>query len=146
MTSSAYQERLEKSKKYYQASAEMKDVIIAGDSKMGSAGCIISSLMGMYYLYTGNEIDVGRFIKDIVTEGEWKINGAGYSSPYFDSDENSPLLTQNWGLSGHPIATDLDSIKETAEEWDSVVEMARNVRLLQVEPDLQAEPVEFHIA
>ena len=40
----------------------------------------------------------------------------------------------------------LDSIKETAEEWDSVVEMARNVRLLQVEPDLQAEPVEFHIA
>lgn len=39
-----------------------------------------------------------------------------------------------------------DSMEETAEEWDSVVEMARNVRLLQVEPDLQAEPVEFHIA
>lgn len=40
----------------------------------------------------------------------------------------------------------LDGMEETAEEWDSVVEMARNVRLLQVEPDLQAEPVEFHIA
>ena len=121
VTSSAYQERLEKSKKYYQASAEMKDVIIDGDSKMGSAGCIISSLMGMYYLYTGNEIDVGRFINDIVKEGEWKINGAGYSSPYFDSDENSPLLTQNWGLSGHPIATDLDSIKETLRKGKKIM-------------------------
>ena len=121
VTSSAYQERLEKSKKYYQASAEMKDVIIAGGSKMGSAGCIISSLMGMYYLYTGNEIDVERFIKDIVTEGEWKINGAGYSSPYFDSDESSPLLTQNWGLSGHPIATDLDSIKETLRKGKKIM-------------------------
>ena len=121
VTSSAYQERLEKSKKYYQASDEMKDVIIAGDSKMGSAGCIISSLMGMYYLYTGNEIDVGRFIEDIVKEGEWQINGAGHSSPYFDSDENSPLLTQNWGLSGHPISTDLNTIKETLRKGKKIM-------------------------
>lgn len=40
----------------------------------------------------------------------------------------------------------LDSMEETAEEWNFVVGMARNVRLLQVEPDLQAKPVEFHIA
>ncbi|MCC8044087.1 MAG: hypothetical protein LIP12_01130 [Clostridiales bacterium] len=40
----------------------------------------------------------------------------------------------------------LDGMEETAQEWDEVVEMARNVRLLQVEPDLQAEPVEFRIA
>ena len=40
----------------------------------------------------------------------------------------------------------LDGMEETAEEWDTVVEMARNVQLLQVESDLQAEPVEFQVA
>lgn len=121
VTSSTYQKRLENSKKYYQASPEMRGVPIAGGSTMGEAGCIISSLMGIYYLYTGNEIDVGRFINDILEEGLWQVNGAGHSSPYLDSDENSPLLTQNWGLSGHPISTDLNTIKETLRKGKKIM-------------------------
>lgn len=121
VTSSTYQDRLESSKRYYQCSSELGDVTIQNDSKMCTSGCIISSLMGIRYLYTGEAIDVNSFISDVLKEGLWQYPDAAHSSPYFDSDSNSPILTENWGLSAHPIGANLDSIKSTLNSGKKVL-------------------------
>lgn len=121
VTSSTYQKRLENSKKYYQTSAEVGNTVITGSTLMRNSGCMISSLMGMYYLYTGEDIDVEDFIADVLEEGEWQVQGAGHASPYFDSNENSPLFTQNWGLSGRSISPTLESIKESLRNGKKIL-------------------------
>lgn len=76
---------------------------------------------------------------------------AEIGSLWQDLGDSLQVLAQNLRDEEIKLETELyqdilDGMEETAQEWDAVVEMARNVRLLQVEPDLQAEPVEFQIA
>lgn len=119
--SDAYKKRLENSKKYYQCSSDVGDKTIVKDSSMCRAGCIISSLMGIQYMYTGMDIDVGRFIGDVVSQGAWIYPGGGLPTPYFDSPENSPKITQNWGLSARAIKPDIKSIKASLKNGKKIL-------------------------
>lgn len=97
----AYIERLKNVSDYKQDNPKISNISL-GNYTMGDSGCMISSLMGIYYMYTGNQIDVNKFIKDVVRDDFWNMQTCGNGDLLTDSS-TTHALTSNWGLSAEKI-------------------------------------------
>lgn len=96
----AYIERLKNVSDYKQDNPNLSSISLDGYT-MGDSGCMISSLMGIYYLYTGNQIDVTKFIKDIKRDNLWTKQTCG--NPDAFTNNVTCATTTNWGLSASRI-------------------------------------------
>lgn len=95
-----YIERLKNVSDYKQDNPNLSSIPLDGYT-MGDSGCMISSLMGIYYLYTGNQIDVTKFIKDVQRDELWTKSTCG--DPDTFSNPVTHAVTTNWGLSASRI-------------------------------------------
>lgn len=96
----SYIERLKNVSDYKQDNPNLSSIPLDGYT-MGDSGCMISSLMGIYYLYTGNQIDVTKFIKDVQRDELWTKSTCG--DPDTFSNPVTHAVTTNWGLSASRI-------------------------------------------
>lgn len=112
-TSARYKDRLEQLSKYLQCGSDLKDLKL-GNSDVCHSGCLVASLAAIQYMYTGQHIDVGSLISDLIKEGEWSDEAAGLVNDYFKNRASSPLITKNWGLSGESLE-DSDNINKIKE-------------------------------
>lgn len=117
---STYQSRIDGLSEFYQGGDRLRNVPI-GNTIYMVAGCLPSSLMAAYYMYTGETPDVTKFTDDIIKQGAWIDGGGGVTSPYFDTLEGSPIITQNWGLSLQPIKTDMNTVIQTLKSGKKIL-------------------------
>lgn len=96
----SYIERLKNVSDYKQDNPNLSSIPLDGYT-MGDSGCMISSLMGIYYLYTGKQIDVTKFIKDVQRDKLWTKSTCG--NPDTFSNSVTHAVTTNWGLSASRI-------------------------------------------
>ncbi|MBR2833378.1 MAG: hypothetical protein IKE75_02985 [Bacilli bacterium] len=103
--SSTYKERLNGLSDYLQCGPKLVNVPL-GKSTVCVSGCIVSSVAAINYMFTGQHTDVTKLIADMIKEGEFSDSRAGMATPYFDNPSNSPIMTDNWGLSGESLYSD----------------------------------------
>lgn len=111
---SKYIQKLKDVSDYKQDNPNLKNIPL-GNFTMGNSGCMISSLMGIYYLYTGKTIDVTKFIKDVMRDKLWNMQTCGDADVF--SKEVTFAITTNWGLSAKPIkATNIVSVLKSGQK------------------------------
>lgn len=111
---SKYIQKLKDVSDYKQDNPNLKNIPL-GNFTMGNSGCMISSLMGIYYLYTGKTIDVTKFIKDVMRDKLWNMQTCGDADVF--SKEVTFAITTNWGLSAKPIkATNIVSVLQSGQK------------------------------
>ncbi len=120
ISNSSYKSRIDGLSEFYQGGDRLGNVPI-GNTIYMVAGCLPSSLMAAYYMYTGETPDVTKFTDDIIKQGAWINGGGGVTSPYFDTLESSPIITQNWGLSLQPIKTDMNTVIQTLKSGKKIL-------------------------
>ena len=128
-SSSEYQSRLDGLSNYFQCGSNLKNVAL-GNTNICSAGCAVASLMAIQYMFTGQAVDVNRFVQDVQTEGIWTPSKAGMATPYFDTPDGSPTMTKNWGLSGEKLNKNIDDVINSLKQGKKVlVNVAPNNRV-----------------
>ena len=106
--SPAYIERLKNVSDYKQDNPNLSNIPLAGYT-MGNYGCMVSSLMGIYYLYTGSQIDITKFTQDIAQADPTCGNADILNTPN--------TMTFNWGLSAKVVKpADITSTLENGEK------------------------------
>ena len=121
VNSDVYQERLENLDKYRQ-NGELADFeIVEGQGwPMRSGGCVLSSLMGIYYMYTGDDFDVREFVDDAVDSEIWTKAGQGNGMKFSEPDL-VPDFTAKWGLSGEKIDASVDAIVDALSSGKKIL-------------------------
>lgn len=112
-----YLDRLKNVNDYKQDNPNLSNIPLDGYT-MGNSGCMISSLMASYYLYTGKSVDVTKFIKDIKRDNIWTMQTCGDADLLSDTTKTF-ATTNNWGLSCKKIS--VNEIISTLESGEKVL-------------------------
>lgn len=112
-----YIQKLKDVSDYKQDNPNLKNIPL-GNYTMGDSGCLISSLMGIYFLYTGNKIDVTKFIKDVIRDDLWNMQTCGDGDVLADTSKTH-ALTSNWGLSAEKI--NIKQVISTLESGEKIL-------------------------
>lgn len=121
VNSSDYQARLKNLDKYRQNGELASFEIVDGQGwPMRNAGCVLSSLMAIYYMFTGDNFDVREFVDDAVASKIWTKAGQG-DGMKFSSPNLVPDFTARWGLSGEKIDANVDSIVDALSSGKKIL-------------------------
>lgn len=112
-----YIQKLKDVSDYKQDNPNLKNIPL-GNYTMGDSGCLISSLMGIYFLYTGNKIDVTKFIKDVMRDDLWNMQTCG-DGDVLANTSKTHALTSNWGLLAEKI--NLKEVIPTLESGEKIL-------------------------
>ena len=96
-------ERLDEVTALHQSADGVGSQALGDGYSMSNSGCCISSVAGIYYLYSGDMPDIETFIQNIKDAGGWS-NGNGSGMSMFADEDSSPLILDKYGLSGHTIS------------------------------------------
>lgn len=118
LNSDEYKKRLEFLPNYYQGSGKAKDIPVNGAAFSG-VGCGAASLMAAYYMYTGDDFDVNKFVDDAINQGYLSSNGS--DSTLFYTPDGTKVITDNWGLYGERLDRNIDSIVEALKNGKKVL-------------------------
>lgn len=118
INSEEYQKRLKELPNYFQHSGKAKDIPVDGDS-FSNVGCGTASIMAAYYMYTGMDFDVRKFVDDAINQGY--LSSAGSNSGMFYDPNGTPLITKNWGLYGEMLERNVDSIISALNQGKKVL-------------------------
>ena len=118
--SDEYKKRLTVLPKYYQlgSTSAIKNIPVQS-TFMSNVGCGTASLMGAYYMFTGEDFDTVKFVNDAIQEGY--LDATGGSGSKFNSPSNTPYFTSQWGLSGQQIDINMDSIINSLKEGKKIL-------------------------
>ena len=116
--SSEYNNRLGQLYNYYQASGKPKDIPVGSDVFAG-VGCGTASLMAAYYMYTGDDFDVNKFVGDAIDQGY--LSDSGSNSRLFYTPDGAQLMTDNWGIYGERLDRDINSIVNALSQGKKVL-------------------------